>query len=552
MSDRLDCLVIGYNDPPFADHERRVMSRDESFPDRRIFMRDHLALDGVRMPYMEAINHLVNQAPTGPSDNYYHVGEVANLAAVYLASFLSGRGFSAEFTSLFRQERPRIARLLHGSDPRVVAITTTFYMTATPVTEIVGFVREHNPRCRVVVGGPLIDNLVNDLDPDTLAEMFEWMDADAYVHDSQGEATLVEVVRAVRAGRPLDEVNNVFVNSGGRFAMTRRRPENTPVEDGMIDWTSVDDADLGNTVQTRTARSCAFKCSFCDFPARAGALSLAGVDAVERELRQLAERGVGHVIFIDDTFNVPAPRFKELLRMMIRNRFPFRWYSFFRASSARDDETYDLMAESGCGAVFLGIESADDGVLKLMHKSATTAAYHASIERLHARGIVTFASFVVGFPGETAQTVRNTVDFLNEAAPRFFRAEPWWYNHRSPIHQQAEALGITGQGYHWQHATMNIDGACDALDTIVGEVTESIWIPTYNFDFWALPYLFGKGFTAEQVTGFLSSAQRLMRHNADPGTPAARAAAIEVTRALRDVRLTPAKYRLPAPVGAGR
>ncbi|GIE99510.1 PhpK family radical SAM P-methyltransferase [Paractinoplanes rishiriensis] len=545
MVQGLDCLVLGYNDPPFSNHEQRVLNRGPDFPDRRIFMRDHLVVDGSRLPYMDVINHYVGERGIGPPDSYYHVGEVANLAAVYLTSFLVQRGCTATFASLFHAEKERIAALLRDQRPRVVAITTTFYLTAAPVAEIVAFVRSVRPESLVAVGGPLIDNLARDLDPETLTEMFEWMDADVYVHDSQGECALLDLVRGARAGESPAHVDNVYWRNGEEFRFTRRRPENTPVDEGTINWRLFDDTELGRTAQTRTARSCAFKCSFCDFPARAGALSLAGLDVVEAELTLLAERGVEHVVFIDDTFNVPLPRFKELCRMMIRNRFPFRWYSFFRASSARDEETYDLMAASGCAAVFLGIESADDGVLKLMHKSATSDAYRSSIRRLTERSITTFASFVVGFPGETAATVQRTIDFLNEAQPSFFRAEPWWYNHRSPIHAQADVLGITGQGYQWRHATMDIDGAGDALDRIFAEVTGSVWIPTYNFDFWALPYLFGKGFTQEQITAFLRAAQRSMRFNADPGTPAARAAAEEVARSFDGVVLRPPRYRMP-------
>ena len=108
---------------------------------------------------------------------------------------------------------------------------------------------------------------------------------------------------------------------------------------------------------------------------RAGALSLTSVEVVEKELAQLGRRGVQHVIFIDDTFNVPGPRFKELCKMMIRNDFGFSWYSYFRCAAARDVETYDLLRDSGCKAVFLGIESGDQNVLDNMSKVATLDRY---------------------------------------------------------------------------------------------------------------------------------------------------------------------------------
>jgi p-methyltransferase len=86
--------------------------------------------------------------------------------------------------------------------------------------------------------------------------------------------------------------------------------------------------------------------------------------------------------------------------MMIKNEFDLRWISFFRCSNA-DEEAIDLMRESGCVGALLGIESGDQKILKYMNKSATLERYKWGMERLHQRGIATFASLICGFPGET-------------------------------------------------------------------------------------------------------------------------------------------------------
>jgi radical SAM superfamily enzyme YgiQ (UPF0313 family) len=132
----------------------------------------------------------------------------------------------------------------------------------------------------------------------------------------------------------------------------------------------------------------------------AGEHVLTSLDVVEREFRTRHEIGVRFLNVIDDTFNVPLPRFKDLLRMMIRNRFGFQWISFLRWGNT-DDETFDLMREAGCVAVLLGIESGDPTVLRHMNKKATPDRYRYGIARLNAAGIASFASVIIGFPGET-------------------------------------------------------------------------------------------------------------------------------------------------------
>lgn len=160
--------------------------------------------------------------------------------------------------------------------------------------------------------------------------------------------------------------------------------------------------------------------------------------------------------------------------------------------------------------MFLGIESGDSTILANMNKLAQDDQYRVGIERMKKHGITTFASIIVGFPGETEKTVGNTVDFLNETAPDFWRAQAWWANPRSPVFRRREELEISGEGYTWSHRTMSSAAAADLTDLMYEQVTESVWLPLYDFDFWSLPYLAGKGVGASQLKSLLRVSQRIM------------------------------------------
>ena len=154
------------------------------------------------------------------------------------------------------------------------------------------------------------------------------------------------------------------------------------------------------------------------------------MDGVERQLRYLHEAGTTDLVFIDDTFNVPLPRFRNILRMMIRNKFQFRWISFFRCSNA-DEDAFDLMRESGCVGVLLGIESGDNFILKCMNKSATREKYEWGMAKLKGRDIATFVSLICGFPGETKESVTRSIEFVQEAAPTFFNVQLYYHDTRA-------------------------------------------------------------------------------------------------------------------------
>lgn len=509
---RTDCLVIGYNDTPFSEHEQLARLKGEGSVEFRASRRDHVQFEGQALPYMDLLNVLDQRHRGRRAETFaYHIGEVPNLASVYLTNHLRRHNLSVEFVSATRPEQGRLAALLTSS-PRVVAITTTFYLSPEPVIELVNVVRELSPSTIVVVGGPLIMNLASDLDTNAFTWVLEEMGADVYVHESEGEETLLQLVSAIKADGPLGRVPNLISVHDGRITRTARQPEGNHLDSCAIDWSRFA-GEVGPILQTRTARSCAFKCSFCDYPIRAGGLMHASLETIERELDAMASLGTTDVVFIDDTFNVPLPRFIEICKLLIRKDYGFRWYSYFRCANVLGHDMFSIMADSGCTGVFLGIESADDGVLRAMNKSASADRYANGIEQLNRNGIMSFASFIAGFPGETEQSIDNTVSFLNKTQPTFYRIEPWWYNHRAPIHRYAERYGLEGRDYRWRHSSMDASGACDATEHVFNSVTGSLWMPMWNFDFWALPYLLGRGFTREEIIKFHELAFGLMQLN---------------------------------------
>lgn len=508
MSATLDCVVVGYNDVDIDALARRLKPTRERSGALRNFETNTVPVDGKRIPYMALLNRAITDA-TG-TDPRLHVGELPNLAVTYLTSYLRRRGFATEHVNFFNYEKDRLAQIL-ADKPRVVAITTTFYVENGPISELVKYVRERSPTTKIAVGGPHIYNLCTHYDTLTQGLLFKEIGADIYIHESQGELTLSRVLAALRpGGAGLASVPNlVYFDEKKKLQRTPKEPEANDLDENVVDWTSFDPSYYAPTAQMRTARSCAFKCSFCRYPVMAGALTLTSIDVVEKEMRYLAEHGVKNLVFIDDTFNVPLPRFKELCRMMIRNRFSFDWFSYFRCGNA-DDAAFDLMAEAGCKGVFLGIESGDNGVLKNMNKFAKIERYAHGIGKLNERKIQSFASLIVGFPGETEATVQNTIDFVQASSPTYYRAELYFHDANAPIQERAQEFGIQSQGYAWKHATMDWKQGTAAVDRMYRTITSSTILPLYMFDFWSLPYLVGKGISLDKVKAFTEKAQPLL------------------------------------------
>jgi p-methyltransferase len=86
-------------------------------------------------------------------------------------------------------------------------------------------------------------------------------------------------------------VPNIAYFENGKLQRTATVAENNSLDENFIDWRSFSAETTGTTLQTRTARSCAFKCSFCNYPTRAGALTLTSLDVLEKELDSMYELG---------------------------------------------------------------------------------------------------------------------------------------------------------------------------------------------------------------------------------------------------------------------
>jgi len=510
----LDCIVVGYNERDFAQHLKAQKLGEKYSGGYRSSKANSLIYQGERITYTKLLNQVVARA-TGVNPDL-NVFKQPNLACCYLKSYLSRRGLNIEIVNFFNSEKERFAELLKES-PNAVALTTTFYVDDEPIIELVDFIRQHCPDTKIIVGGPHIFNLHTHHDPATQDFLWKKLGADVYVYDPQGEGTLNRILHHLRETpeKSLGGIPNlIYRTNGDTFEKSGKEVENNGLDENTVDWSFFDQDFIVPIVSMRTARSCAFKCSFCSYPFLAGELTLTSLEAVEKEMHYLKEHGVKDINFIDDTFNIPLPRFKDLCRMMIRNKFDFNWYSMYRCSNS-DDEAFELLAESGCKGVFLGIESGSNTILKNMNKAAKRERYMDGIRKLQKNNVITMASFIVGFPGETEETLKETIDFIEQTSPTFYRGMLYYHDVKVPIHKQAKEYELTGAGYSWKHKTMDWQTAADWIEQMYRTIGNSTVFPAHGLDLEGIAYLLGEGLELDQIRSFARIGQEMLVESLD-------------------------------------
>ena len=116
------------------------------------------------------------------------------------------------------------------------------------------------------------------------------------------------------------------------------------------------------------------------------------------------------IFFDDDTFNYQKKRTIELCAKL--KPLNFTWSCTSRVTT--DYETLKAMKEAGCRLLIVGYESGDAQILKNIKKGATLEMAQRFTENCHKLGLVIHADFIVGLPGETRESLRNTIDFAKQ------------------------------------------------------------------------------------------------------------------------------------------
>ena len=225
-------------------------------------------------------------------------------------------------------------------------------------------------------------------------------------------------------GKPLEEIPGVSFLKDGKVVHNPDAPQIQDL-DALPHVTEVYKRDLDVTkynvpfllspyVSLYTTRGCPAQCTFCLWPQ-----TLSGhpwrkrsTDDVAREMAKAKEfwPEVKEFFFDDDTFNIQKARTIELCAKL--KPLGMTWSCTSRVTT--DYETLKAMKEAGCRLLIVGYESGDQQILKNIKKGATVERARQFTKDCHKLGLVVHGDFILGLPGETRETINNTIAFAKE------------------------------------------------------------------------------------------------------------------------------------------
>jgi hopanoid biosynthesis associated radical SAM protein HpnJ len=226
------------------------------------------------------------------------------------------------------------------------------------------------------------------------------------------------------SGMPLEEIKGVSFRKDGKIVHTERR---LPIENlDALPWvTPIYKRDLEISrynvpfllhpyISFYSTRGCPAKCTFCLWPQTFDGhmWRQRSVDDVANEVKHALELfpEINEIFFDDDTFTIGKQRVLALCEKF--KPLNFTWSCTSRVHV--DLETLQAMRAAGCRLFIVGFESGDPQILKNIKKGATVEQAREFVKNCKKAGIVIHGDFIIGLPGETPETIQQTLQFAKE------------------------------------------------------------------------------------------------------------------------------------------
>lgn len=294
------------------------------------------------------------------------------------------------------------------------------------------------PDVPVVVGGSLATSV-----PELVLENIP---ADVCVL-GEGEETAKELASALEEGSDLSKVNGLCYKEDGAKKYTEHRKLIEPLD--SIPFPAWDLFPVekylripGNAsgfkkkMNVSTIRACPFRCTYC-YHIFGYVPRYRSAQNILEEIRVLKEKyGVEFIVFSDDLFVANRKRVLEFCNLLKKEKLGVEWSSSMRVNVV-DPELLKEMRSAGCVWASFGIESGSQKILNELNKGVTVEQAEKGIRMAREAGIKVDASFMMGAPGETRETVEETIEFCkrNDFYVTFFLVTPY---PGTPLYEQVK------------------------------------------------------------------------------------------------------------------
>ena len=289
-----------------------------------------------------------------------------------------------------------------------------------------------------------------------------------YVIRGEGEDAMLELLKALKENQDVSRIAGLTYVKDGQLINTREKEPFPTLDDlPFTDFTDVNlndyteglwsDAIIPEKLQKEyniqyvkfapviTSRGCPAKCPFCF--KKFGNIRMRSAENVVNEIKQIYNKHhIRHIRFCDDTLNINEKRLQEICKLIIKENINITWDTSIRAYPLSMD-TAQLMKESGCIKLSVGVETGSAKMMKSIKKGLTPEKVINAFEVCHKVGIPVSANIIVGLPGETKETIKETYQFLRTINPDYTLVSILMLYPKTEVYYHAKEVGFINDSY---------------------------------------------------------------------------------------------------------
>lgn len=351
------------------------------------------------------------------SDIGYAGGKQIPLGIYYLAAFIRERGHDV---------RAIDAEVLCWSNERILAVVREFAPDVVGIsTTTVAFHRARAVAVAIKAGYPNIINVIGGPHPTAATEDVLHHPEFDYAVLGEGEESFALLLEMLCNGGDVRTLAGVAWRDGETITVNPRRPFIAdidalpfPAYDLVTDFSHYNPPPMNYrqlpVANIVTSRGCPNQCTFCGHSSFGRTLRQRSPKNIAAEIFHLYRHyRIREIAFVDDTFTINTQRIEELFMILDRQGVCFPWTCMSRVNTV-DESVLRFMKNHGCWHISFGIESGNEDILRRIKKNISLDSVCRVIDICHRLGILTKGFFIVGHPGETIETIEETIRFALE------------------------------------------------------------------------------------------------------------------------------------------
>lgn len=381
----------------------------------------------------------------------------------YAAGVLEKEGFEIDLIDAPADgyDLAYVMKRAKGFNPDMIILDTSTPSIYNDV-DVAGSLKDEFPKAFVILVGTHVSAL-----PEETLKISKRIDA---VARGEYEYTLLEAAKALAVSGDLGNVPGLSLRAESGIIHNPPRPYIEKLDDLPFvskiykKFLRIENYFNPNAlypmITITTSRGCPFPCTFCVYPQTlmGRGFRLRGIENVVAEMEYIVENfpQAKAIFFEDDTMTVNKKRCKELSELIIKRGLRISWTANSRVGL--DYETMQVMKEAGCRSLCVGFESGSQMVLDNMKKKVRIDEMKEFMRNAKMAGILIHGCFMAGLPGETKETLKETLELakaLNPDTVQFYPVMVYpgteayrWYSERDLISTNDFSKWITTEGLH--------------------------------------------------------------------------------------------------------